>query len=153
MLVCLALLVSWVRGYWRFDTVTAGSNYTGISVGSRRGVLWLSIGPASFSQWRHLAYDSGVSSELEAAAWNYFRANAEWDIFGVYLVTSANQQHKLIAIPTLFLAFGFLVPPAAWFFLTASQRRRADSCVICSYNLSGNISGICPECGRPIKHL
>jgi hypothetical protein len=32
----------------------------------------------------------------------------------------------------------------------ASQR--PGLCVTCGYNLTGNQSGICPECGKPIKH-
>ena len=28
-------------------------------------------------------------------------------------------------------------------------RRRAGLCTACSYNLTGNTSGVCPECGSP----
>jgi len=33
------------------------------------------------------------------------------------------------------------------------RRRRAppDACRKCGYNLTGNVSGICPECGTPIS--
>jgi hypothetical protein len=27
--------------------------------------------------------------------------------------------------------------------------RRSDRCATCNYDLTGNISGICPECGQP----
>ena len=30
------------------------------------------------------------------------------------------------------------------------QRRKAGCCIHCGYNLTGNTSGTCPECGRPI---
>jgi len=29
------------------------------------------------------------------------------------------------------------------------RRRRQGLCVLCGYNLTGNVSGICPECGSP----
>ena len=32
----------------------------------------------------------------------------------------------------------------------AYRRRVAGSCASCGYNLSGNISGTCPECGSPV---
>lgn len=33
------------------------------------------------------------------------------------------------------------------------QRRAArGECVVCGYNLTGNVSGRCPECGHPIAH-
>ena len=31
-----------------------------------------------------------------------------------------------------------------------ARARRLGICVRCSYNLTGNVSGICPECGAPI---
>ena len=31
------------------------------------------------------------------------------------------------------------------------RRDREGLCVKCGYNLTGNVSGICPECGRPIE--
>ncbi len=30
------------------------------------------------------------------------------------------------------------------------RRRRHNLCVTCGYNLTGNVSGVCPECGEPI---
>ena len=30
------------------------------------------------------------------------------------------------------------------------RRRRKDLCLICGYNLTGNVSGVCPECGERI---
>jgi hypothetical protein len=31
------------------------------------------------------------------------------------------------------------------------HRRRRGSCVACGYNLTGNVSGVCPECGAEIE--
>lgn len=30
------------------------------------------------------------------------------------------------------------------------QRRKAGCCIHCGYNLTGNTSGVCPECGRTV---
>jgi len=30
------------------------------------------------------------------------------------------------------------------------RRRRAGRCIYCGYNLTGNLSGVCPECGERI---
>ena len=32
--------------------------------------------------------------------------------------------------------------------LLASRRRRAGVCETCGYDLRGNVSGVCPECGK-----
>ncbi len=34
--------------------------------------------------------------------------------------------------------------------MTAIRRRRSGQCATCGYDLTGNISGICPECGKSI---
>ena len=30
------------------------------------------------------------------------------------------------------------------------RRRQLGLCLNCGYNLTGNVSGICPECGQPV---
>ncbi len=42
--------------------------------------------------------------------------------------------------------FGFL------FIAMAENRKRLSPCICqtCEYNLTGNVSGICPECGKPV---
>jgi hypothetical protein len=34
--------------------------------------------------------------------------------------------------------------------LQQQSRRRQGECLRCGYNLTGNVSGICPECGTPV---
>ena len=34
--------------------------------------------------------------------------------------------------------------------LRRRRRRRAHECLACGYDLTGNVSGVCPECGRAI---
>ena len=31
------------------------------------------------------------------------------------------------------------------------RRRRKGSCLKCGYDLTGNVSGLCPECGKPVR--
>jgi hypothetical protein len=43
-----------------------------------------------------------------------------------------------------------------WITPPRSRRRRRDAakaCVTCGYSLTGNVSGICPECGTPVQRL
>jgi hypothetical protein len=50
--------------------------------------------------------------------------------------------------PTLLTA----VPPLAWLVLHLRRRRRLGTnlCIKCGYNLTGNVSGVCPECGTAV---
>jgi hypothetical protein len=45
------------------------------------------------------------------------------------------------------------VPLAAWLafrFWRGKARRRKGACLRCGYDLTGNVSGVCPECGTSI---
>jgi len=34
---------------------------------------------------------------------------------------------------------------------TQSRRRKSGKCVSCGYDLTGNVSGVCPECGTAVE--
>jgi hypothetical protein len=56
------------------------------------------------------------------------------------------------AIPYWAISACLLVLPAAWLvhFHRRSVRHAGGRCAACGYDLRGNISGVCPECGTPI---
>lgn len=35
--------------------------------------------------------------------------------------------------------------------LSLADGEEIGTCPYCGYNLTGNVSGVCPECGRPVK--
>jgi predicted amidophosphoribosyltransferase len=37
--------------------------------------------------------------------------------------------------------------------LAIRRRTRPGLCRFCGYNLTGNVSGVCPECGKPIQNV
>jgi len=46
--------------------------------------------------------------------------------------------------------FYFVVIPATVGYVRGRVKHPIGCCHSCNYNLTGNISGICPECGTPI---
>ena len=56
------------------------------------------------------------------------------------------------AIPYWIIAVGLAILPALWLAALCRRQTRlvAGGCVACGYNLTGNTSGICPECGTPV---
>jgi len=46
------------------------------------------------------------------------------------------------------------IPPSLWLVVRLRRRRRADRaglCPACEYDLTGNTSGVCPECGERVQ--
>jgi hypothetical protein len=68
-------------------------------------------------------------------------------VFSVFIVSEVNFRYDVLAI--IFIAATVLVS-LKW--LVAYRRRAiANQCRNCDYNLTGNVSGVCPECGTPIS--
>jgi hypothetical protein len=56
--------------------------------------------------------------------------------------------------PPVGLAAALLAWPTSVFLLKSRRRRRwrmAGCCLECGYSLTGNMSSVCPECGRPVE--
>ncbi len=59
----------------------------------------------------------------------------------------------LLFLPFLSFIYPVLIGVAVFLFLGAKRRRPEwPCCEQCDYNLTGNISGTCPECGTPIRN-
>lgn len=81
----------------------------------------------------------------------------------MYHGSPSDQLFVLLFIMAVFTAAGMIVSAVAGFFTMEaissikdgtvrkiSNRRKRGVCVYCEYDLTGNVSGICPECGNPI---
>ena len=60
-----------------------------------------------------------------------------------------NQNVTTIRVNLFELLGGFSVAPIAWLIMRyhSRHRRPANSCKACGYDLTGNVNGICSECG------
>ena len=58
-----------------------------------------------------------------------------------------------LVLPLAPFAVLFAVPPALWGWLRLRKHRRQleSFCTACGYDLTGNTSGVCPECGTPVQ--
>jgi hypothetical protein len=71
-----------------------------------------------------------------------------------YFMSYAGRIHsKGITLPYWLIILMSAIAPAFWLRAEVSRRRRARPglCRACGYNLTGNASGICPECGAAIE--
>ena len=68
-------------------------------------------------------------------------------------VDLARKRFWLSSVPCVVLVvmeFAALWWLLSWRRITHARRHKKGLCVNCGYNLTGNMSGICPECGKKI---
>ena len=113
--------------------------------------------PGESSGFHHLGYPA-QSGEHPLA-----RARLRFAGFGVRDGVSAIDQtnttfsrFRVVMLPTWFVALATAILPVAW--LRRERRRRLRAfraaracCLACGYDLTGNISGVCPECGAQVQ--
>ncbi len=73
-------------------------------------------------------------------------ALAAWGVYHWLLAGHDMPVHMIVVVPT---AYGVVIMAGAWLFATQRRLPRA-ACRRCTYDLAGNLSGVCPECGQPI---
>ena len=156
LLMCVVLSALWVRSYWvsQFVGWSDASRFVGaLSMG---GLVRLEHGtyPAESRGWSRASYATPDAPGL----WGEARAR---DRRGGWLkwvgLAYARVQYDAAGRQVrraLYLPHGLLVAVAAVAPLVRLRRRlrarrhRGERlCPSCGYNLTGNVSGVCPECG------
>jgi hypothetical protein len=63
------------------------------------------------------------------------------------------KRERALVVPDLALLILLLILPLMWLrrLMRTSAHGRTGLCKNCGYDLTGNVSGICPECGTPIS--
>ncbi len=53
----------------------------------------------------------------------------------------------------LWLPLRVIAIPTAWLFHRDRKRIQPGHCQMCGYDLTGNVSGVCPECGTKVERM
>lgn len=73
-----------------------------------------------------------------------------WDCLPGPLPEFKVSQHRVFIVFPLWIPLIVVAPATAVLFWLESRRFKPGVCQECGYNLTGNISGVCPECGEPV---
>jgi hypothetical protein len=116
---------------------------------------WLRVSPPTARVWQNLRPDGTVRfagvefappTTIDPYEYTYYTGPTRG-------TASATLRYGLLAVPYWLLAVVAALP--AVFRARAAIRRRHRSfrgrCRECGYDLSGNVSGVCPECGTVVK--
>ena len=161
LLLCVATAVLWVRSYWVKDDVrhvfgpAVPTRLSGNLV--RKSVLLSSSsGKCIIRYTPHLSVVLGFEPCIEDGNWFFERSNpdaARVEIpaarFGFGWATDGNRWEVQLPDYALVGTFGL----AAVVFFAGARRLKARKplCPSCHYNLTGNVSGACPECGAAVR--
>ena len=77
----------------------------------------------------------------------YIADEWSWRWRGIGVI--GNTRRFQVFAPFWQVASGTAILPSIWF-LSRFKRARKGYCPTCFYDLTGNASGICPECGTPV---
>jgi hypothetical protein len=175
LLLCVAACVFWVRSYWRGDRVDAfvypyqyrQTPAWSIALISGKGGLGLSVAHncryyADEARWRReierrparrISHDlfPAVYPRWSAGDWGWSRAGFQWLRRDETAPTYWSTQRSVVVpywLPALLSAIAPVLSTRAR--LVRSHRTRRGLCLGCGYDLTGNASGTCPECGTPV---
>ena len=124
-----------VRCYWRSPRPrTAGPTHVSFSKVSSPRRLGESVVPPTF--WNRLGF--------------YYNVVVPRGSFFMPRYPGERTSCTLIEVPDWLIAALFLAP-LGWRIARARRSAPADRCHACGYNLTGNVSGKCPECGRDVS--
>jgi len=109
-------------------------------------------------QWSFVIEYGGIlitESQMESAGWtcDFLDSVLRWDMWaqfallflGLYLPSMSNG-HLVVPVWLLLVAVGFPTAILWWH----GRRPKAGFCKVCKYDLTGNVSGTCPECGTAV---
>jgi len=153
LLLCVAVVALWVRSYWRYDLTGARLGGAVALVGSYRGhLLWaaeLRDEHKGAGEW--YGHDSGGRADAEST-WQFLRTNAAFNVLGFSYTGDVQTSMPLRVMVTpswsAALVLAFLPGRRLAHARRRRRRRNENRCAACGYDLTGNVSGVCPECGE-----
>jgi hypothetical protein len=145
LLVGLAMATAWViSGWWQFEWSrdTPRYNFSVSLAGGQAGFAFVEYpSPPDFPPADGLAIGHFQNNNMPTPAW-YPDVGLTVRRLGGALFAGGGIDLMAVALP-------FLLLGGVW--LWRDLRRRPGRCPRCDYDLSGNSTGICPECGAKQK--
>ena len=169
LLLCFATLALWVRSYWSHDTLGCRTVHIGTDsmdswfygLNSSKGVLLV-----AFNTKVHITDVRDVPNEREGTHFvcfgnlpvdmHHLDSSDYWHGFSCdfshHPGTNVSFDLAEIGFPLWLLVMLTAILPSlrAIRFVQRHRIHKLHHCLSCGYNLTGNVSGVCPECGTPV---
>ena len=155
LLLCVATVVVWV-GLRDFG-LAVGNHYTTGEIDCHNGRVTFSLWKYSFDvqamllsprHWIRFRGDGWIIANVDTRGFDGGVFAAVRDRYFEPTPVTIMTRYRLMC-PSWFLAVTFSIMPAYWL-IRWRRLNQAGGCLSCGYNLTGNISGVCPECGMAV---
>jgi hypothetical protein len=159
LLLCVAAVSLSVWSYWRVDCLNRSGRTRDIQVVSAKGRVSL----------RLTSYPSPRNRSIGSPRWQLFAgppnlslgspSQTAWARLGFYCNTirepHGSYEIQFVIFPWGVVAVAAAAPPVIGTCLSLRRHRpsRRVDCHSCGYDLTGNVSGVCPECGNPAASI
>ena len=159
LVLCFGVMLIWVRCFF---PVGSGEWFRGrysaveYAVGCRSGELFTAIQPYPRAFPIPLGSPPPIGNSALGTTYREQRfapgISITDDSMSMPLPTGAATRQfvsRTVAVRCWAAALMLAVLPIVWIIRRLRQRPKVGCCPACGYNLTGNTSGVCPECGTP----
>lgn len=149
VLVILLIVIAWGRSHDQADTIVFPFKKERIDVWTESGFVGVSLVSAPADRVSHWSRGSRVRSFSNKMRNTFHPFSVQQ---GVTFADGNWVLRRSVMVPLWALLLVFSIPPmlSVLFGFLRLRRRRGHVCFKCTYDLTGNTSGACPECGTPI---
>jgi hypothetical protein len=150
--LCAAAVGLWVRSYvvydsWNWGTATGRAGFD--SIYGRLTVGRVDVPPAAMAGIPRGRYFKSAPAD-PAALSSMLKPSRSFAGFQVTVVNAGGMTARDVRIPYWSLVLAAAVLPAVRAARRAFRRPPPGLCRRCGYDLTGNVSGRCPECGTAV---
>ena len=155
LVLCVGAVALWARSFKTMDILR-------LRTASRWFVVWTYRGSLAVDRWDRSEWDPPApwhetcpALEFDLA-WRLYVSATRYEFAGFRIVGRSDPSilsGRTVIAPLPALALALIVMPLwrGFSFARRATRPRAGVCRTCGYNLTGNESGVCPECGAACK--
>ena len=152
LLLCVAVGMVWVRSYRYMEHFAVQDTAVGTAWVRRLGDATSSApAPYAYVPTAGVQHQRLAPIDLDSVRPPAMATDRGWLGFRYIVVRKFEETRFIIVFPWWVVAGALSLLPARWIITRYRNRHRRGpgDCPVCGYDLTSNVSGVCPECGTP----